>query len=273
MTAFRTLNGGLRRAFRAASGAPLALLALLPPLALAPTPAAAQSLAGTPIDECVLVVENPYCGHSLQRTDGTLLGIEYELEQDPGTWVHAVGTLTGFECTSPCALPMVECIDLDALLLCDLGTGFCFGYGGGVSCPCGNEGSASRGCANSATGAGARFRTGGAPEVGRWMDLYLEGLPPNAPCVLFQGTTDVVWPMNDGLLCLGPPLRRLASFSADAAGTLQVPVVLSSLTGAVPGDVEQFQVWYADGAASPCGTGANLTNATRLDWLWAPAGF
>lgn len=267
MTPFRPSRGGLRRAPRAAS-----VPALVSMLALA-APAAANQSSGTPIDECLLVVQNPYCGHSLQRADGTLFAVEGELDYSSGTWVRVIGTLTGFECTDPCALPTVECIDLLDVLLCDQGAAFCFGAGEDGWCPCGNDGAASRGCANSVTNAGARFRTGGAPEIGRWMDLYMEGLPPNAPCVLFQGSTNVAWPMNDGLLCLGPPYRRLASFTADAGGALEVSVVLSSLTGAVPGDVEHFQVWYADGGASLCGTGSNLTNATRLDWLWAPAGY
>lgn len=221
------------------------------------------------IDECCLLIEHGSCGQSLLRSDGSRLAIEEFLDYPELTWVQVTGTITGFSCENVCVPVSYMCLELEDVRLCDQGSNYCFGDGMSGWCPCANMTGVGRGCMNT-TGQGARFRTGGFPEVGRFLDLYFDGMPPGAPCVLVTGTLMDPLSFHDGLLCVGPPYRRLASMTAGADGCIDTSAVLSALSGAQVGDTKYYQLWYADDALSTCGLGSNFTNAVQLDWMWAP---
>ena len=93
-------------------------------------------------------------------------------------------------------------------------------------------------------------------------------LPPNKSLIFFAGTTQQAGgagvPFFDGLLCVAPQKRYPAHLSdpSGIAGLLQ-PVAGSG--GLItPGTTWYFQVWYRDGAASPCGTKVNLSNGLGI---------
>lgn len=161
------------------------------------------------------------------------------------------------------------------------GTGYCDGGSQQTSaCPCGNEGAAGRGCANS-TGFGGSLRGSGSSSVAR-ADLVLrsEGLPPSRPALFFQGTQRVAagagQPFGDGLRCAGGAVVRLGLgfisptgvlASDGSAGQLPAgPIDLAASGGAVPGEVWRYQLWYRDSPAAVCGAGFNLTSAYEVDW-------
>jgi hypothetical protein len=221
------------------------------------------------VEECVLLQEHSGCGQSLLRSDGTRLGIEPFLDYPDDTWLQVRGTVTGFSCDNPCLPVQYTCLTLEDVRLCDQGTNYCFGDGLSGWCPCANMSGEGRGCRNT-SGEGARFRTGGFPEVGRFIDLYLDGVPAGAPCVLVAGTLRDPLAFHDGLLCVGPPYRRLATLTAGPDGCVDQSVLLSALSGANVGDTKYYQIWYADDAFSTCGQGSNFSNAVQLEWMWAP---
>jgi len=234
--------------------------------ALSATPSPPQAVT---IDECVMLLEHSGCGQTLLRADGTRLGIEEFLDYPENSWLQVRGTVTGFACDNPCLPVIYMCLTLDDVRQCDQGLNYCFGDGMSGWCPCANMSSEGRGCTNT-SGQGARFRTGGFPEVGRFLDVYIDGMPAGAPCVLVMGSLMNPLAFHDGLLCVGPPYQRIASLTAGPNGSLDLSIVLSALSDANVGDTKYYQIWYADDADSTCGQGSNFSNAVRLDWMWAP---
>lgn len=218
-----------------------------------------------------MLIEHGSCGQTLLRSDGSRVAIEEFLDYPENTWVQVSGTLTGFACANPCVPVSYMCLTLTDVRRCDQGSNYCFGDGYSGWCPCANMSVSGRGCQNF-SGQGARLRTGGYPEVGRFIDLYFDGLPPNKPCVLIAGSESSPLLFYDGILCVGPPYRRLAKFTTGPDGCIDTRMVLSTLTGEQVGDTSYYQAWYAEGTLSACGTGSNMTNAVELEWLWAPPG-
>jgi hypothetical protein len=41
---------------------------------------------------------------------------------------------------------------------------------------------------------------------------------------------------------------------------------ISTTAGLVAGDLKRYQIWYRDPAASPCGSGFNLSNGIEVNW-------
>jgi hypothetical protein len=154
-------------------------------------------------------------------------------------------------------------------------TASCFGDGTGTACPCGNFGSAGRGCANAFSGAGARLTaTGRAGILGDTFKLVADGVP-NSPGLYFQaagllgGGNGVTF--GDGLLCGGFGIARLGvAFAATNTSqlpnaSLPTPVHVTGATQA--GDLRHYQLWYRDGDLTFCTPLTNnLTNVVSVTW-------
>lgn len=148
---------------------------------------------------------------------------------------------------------------------------YCFGDGAEATCPCGNLGSATSGCANS-TGAGATLAGLGSNGVALdELRLLGGGLPPGTPALLFVGTQEVAGGagalFGDGLRCVGGPILRLGVQASDAGGAASWGPGLSAQGAWSGGDTRRFQVWYRD-PAGPCSTGFNLSHG--LEVVFAP---
>ena len=143
------------------------------------------------------------------------------------------------------------------------GTAYCFCEAAG---PCGNNGTAESGCANSA-GPGAIVTSGGSASVGADDLTFLAtGLPVNKPSLLFSGTAPGNSILGDGLLCVGGTIQRHDVFFSDGAGTAAYGPGLAAAWGWNPGDTRFFSVWYRD-PGGPCNSGYNLANGIRINHL------
>lgn len=149
-------------------------------------------------------------------------------------------------------------------------TSHCFGDGAdGVDCPCGNAsvlGSRS-GCAHS-LGLGASLSaTGSTLFADDELVLHVSAARAGQPAMFVQGTAPLALPFKDGKLCVGGSTERLEFATLDgtgAASTLQSVAASGAVPG--PGVERRYQAWFRDPAASPCGSGSNLTNALRVQW-------
>jgi hypothetical protein len=149
-----------------------------------------------------------------------------------------------------------------------LGQGFCHGDGTAGSCPCGNLAGPGEGCANSG-GAGAVLEGQGTGSVAQdSLQLSATGLLPGKAALAFaggslaNGTTGVI--LGDGLRCAGAPVERLGVRLPDAQGSAAWGPGLVTQQGWSAGQTWRFQVWYRDIAASPCGSGFNLSGAYEV---------
>lgn len=149
-----------------------------------------------------------------------------------------------------------------------LGEGFCYGDGTGGVCPCGNAGGAGEGCANS-TGAGARLEGQGTGSVAQdSLQLAASGLLPGKAALLFAGGSAVGGGagtiLGDGLRCAGAPIERLGVRLPGLQGGAEWGPGLIGQQAWSAGQTWRFQVWYRDAAASPCGSGFNLSGAYEV---------
>lgn len=152
---------------------------------------------------------------------------------------------------------------------------FCFGDGAqyAEACPCGNAGTAGRGCANSVNANGARLTASGAPSLANdTIVLAAEGMP-NSSALYFQGTArtagGIGTPFGDGLRCVGGSVVRLATQSnalnASSYPKIGDPSVSVRGNIAAPG-VRTYQVWYRNAADFCTPATFNLTNGVQLVW-------
>lgn len=150
---------------------------------------------------------------------------------------------------------------------CELmpGTLYCFGSNDGIECPCGNQGGDDEGCVNS-TGQGAHLAAAGSPSISA-NDLVLHGvqLPPNVSSTLFaaNGQISAGMAFADGKLCAFGSIQRLSTRGINGYGMVSFPVP-HDIGQWEAGDTRDFQIWYRDQAAGPCGAGSNLTNAIQI---------
>jgi hypothetical protein len=158
-------------------------------------------------------------------------------------------------------------------------TPLCFGDGSAAPCPCGNDGAAGRGCANSQNASsGARLSASGAPQPDGVV-LFASGMLPSVLNIFLQGNV-VIAPVSfgDGLRCAGGSLKRLASKTA-FGGTSQFPEpgdpsisVRSAALGdpIATGTSRIYQTYYRDPnlafCSAPLGDSWNVTNGIRVDW-------
>jgi hypothetical protein len=163
----------------------------------------------------------------------------------------------------------------DSLVILDrhLTTSTCTGDGSSGACPCGNAGSAGRGCDNSAATGGAFLRGFGLPLVSNdFLQLRVEGLPNSTTCLFFQGTSasTPATPFGDGLRCVSGTIIRLATKST-SNGTAVYPTTSEediSLRGDVPlsGGTRHYQVWYRNSATFCTDSTFNLSNGVTVEW-------
>jgi Tol biopolymer transport system component len=159
-------------------------------------------------------------------------------------------------------------------------TAFCFGDGTQASpCPCGNDGSAGRGCDNSAATGGALLALTAIADPDS-ASLTASALGSSSLAIFLQGDA-LLGPavaFGDGLRCAGGTLKRLyaknpqgGSVHAPQPGDLPLGVRSAQLGDALAtGSTRIYQAWYRDSAASfcpaPAGDLFNASNAVRVDW-------
>jgi hypothetical protein len=155
-------------------------------------------------------------------------------------------------------------------------TSVCSGDGSGTVCPCGNNGVAGAGCANSVFTAGASLSSSGYASASTGGDsLVLTAANLSGPGLFFQGTSLFVGGngvvFGDGLLCAGGAMTRL-SVVFPAGGSASYPngstPTAIHVAGApiVPGDVRHYQCWYRDAASFCTASTFNLTQALTVTW-------
>ena len=95
-------------------------------------------------------------------------------------------------------------------------------------------------------------------------------MTPSQPGLYFQGNNAINSgngnPFGDGLRCAGGGVRRLQVRFADATGSSETSISISSSGNVSPGDVKRYQCWYRDPITSFCGFGFNLTNGVEVTW-------
>ncbi len=154
------------------------------------------------------------------------------------------------------------------------GTPYCFGDGTGTSCPCGNDGVAGAGCANSngpvsgATLAGA----GGASLSNDTFSLDVVGVPANKPGLILRGANQLAGTLTggDGLLCTSGNTARshVQITSAGGATTYtQFNGAAFGISSYGAGVTTNYQFWYRDPVGSLCGGNFNFTNAVGVNWV------
>ncbi|MBI5434838.1 MAG: VCBS repeat-containing protein [Planctomycetes bacterium] len=178
--------------------------------------------------------------------------------------------------------------DLDIALLDELGDvitimengaqdqqTFC--YGTSTACPCGNAGDGGHGCDNSNSTGGALLLPQGLADVGSdSLVLNVTGLPTNTTLVFMQSASQagggLGLPFGDGLLCVGSPIKRLATKAGNGgaqsfgSGIGSDPKI--SIAGLIPpaGGTFYYQVWYRNNASFCTAATSNLSNGVRIVW-------
>ncbi|MBI5361873.1 MAG: M36 family metallopeptidase [Planctomycetes bacterium] len=151
---------------------------------------------------------------------------------------------------------------------------FCAGDGTlATACPCGNNGTAGRGCANSVNAAGAVLAASGTTNPDT-MVLTASGMPLTVSAIFLQGSTiassGIVF--GDGVRCVDGTLVRLGT-KTNVGGASQYPDVgdplLSVRGGVTPGSgvSRAYQTYYRNSAAGFCPPETfNVTNGWALVW-------
>ena len=152
-------------------------------------------------------------------------------------------------------------------------TSFCAGDGTGTACPCGNNGSAGNGCANSIVAAGGALATTGLPSIATDTLVIVGSNMPNSSALYFQGTSQAGGGagsvFGDGLRCAAGSVIRLGT-KQNASGGSQYPAA-GDLTIAVKGlnsagAVRDYQCWYRNAASFCTVSTFNLTNGVQVTW-------
>ena len=157
---------------------------------------------------------------------------------------------------------------------------FCFGDGSTLPCPCGNNGSTARGCANSTPGSGGAQLHASGSTVPDTMVLTATDERPSALTIFLQGDLILSSPtaFGDGLRCVSGNLKRLASINA-VSGTVGYPNAGDpsiSARSAILGDpipsggIRVYMTYYRDSnlnfCPAPTGNTFNSTQAILLVW-------
>ncbi|MBK7876887.1 MAG: proprotein convertase P-domain-containing protein [Planctomycetes bacterium] len=153
---------------------------------------------------------------------------------------------------------------------------FCAGDGSlsdhTTPCPCGNDGSPGKGCANSVSGSGAVLGASGQPALDTVV-LSAGGMPSSATCVFLQGDALADAVFGDGVRCAGGVLLRLRTRTS-TSGSSTFPNATDTTTLAARGQVapgsgvrRYYQTYYRNASATFCPPETfNVTNGLRIDW-------
>lgn len=258
-------------------------LARLVRLAAAPAATIALSLASITAPAAHAQTAYSGCGTLIQGVTCPMLyqagesGLVWQLSNygsfQVGDFVRVNGTLDP-SCTTFCqqgGCIVANTIDVCEVCVC---TPFCAGDGSGAACPCGNNGLAGRGCANSVDPSGARLvASGNAGLSNDTLVLAGDGMP-NTSALYFQGTSGEGAgggvPFGDGKRCAGGAVVRLGT-KLNSGGASQYPSVgdpsvsVRGLIG-VPG-VRTYQIWYRNAAAYCTPSTFNLSNGFHIVWF------
>lgn len=157
----------------------------------------------------------------------------------------------------------------------DPGFAYCFGDGGGTTCPCGSNAGSGEGCQNT-TGAGAILIASGDAELSNdTFALAVLQAPANKPGICVKGSVQLVGghgnQVGDGLLCTTPQLRSQVIVS-DAGGSVIMDNWNGLPFGSYPaaanvGSSTYYQWWYRDPANTCSGQGFNFANAWCVFWM------
>ena len=159
---------------------------------------------------------------------------------------------------------------------------FCFGDGSGVACPCGNSGTAGRGCQNSATTGGAILAAAGSNSLANdTLTLTSSGELPSVTSIFLQGDVAITGvSFGDGVRCAGGVLKRLyvhnataGAVSAPIAGDLSIHARSAALGDILSaGSPRYYQTYYRDPVlafcSSPSGNTWNISSGVTVIWTW-----
>jgi len=166
---------------------------------------------------------------------------------------------------------------LDCRMVPETGVPFCIADGFSIACPCGNNGVAPNGCANSFNAAGANLAAAGSASLAfDTVSLTASGMPPTALCIVAQSPTRLAGlAYGDGVRCFGGPFLRMYSAAA-VGGVLTVPSVgtISGRSAALGAPIPLFavryyQTYYRNPPPFACAPPAtfNVTNAIAIQWF------
>jgi len=141
------------------------------------------------------------------------------------------------------------------------GSGYCFGDGTGVNCPCAALGGPGAGCLTT-SGTGTTLSGMGDAIVGNdSLQLMVTGGPPLKPGLFFQGSSQISNLVGDGILC--------------SLSQKRYPVNMLDINGeamqggfgqhASPAQTLNYQYWFRD-PANACGGGFNFSGAWNVTW-------
>jgi plastocyanin len=154
------------------------------------------------------------------------------------------------------------------------GAAYCFGDGTGGACPCGANGGAGEGCANTSGSGGASLTASGVPSFSNdSLSFSVAGVPGSKPGLLLKGDNQVNGglgnPVGDGLICTAGGSKRSHVQVTNASGA----TTFSDWSGAGIGTISNagvptnYQFWYRDNS-NPCsGSGFNFSNAWSLTYM------
>jgi hypothetical protein len=157
-------------------------------------------------------------------------------------------------------------------------TGFCYGDGSVIACPCANNGTTGHGCDNSAATGGALLAASGTlvPDT---LKLTQTGELASSLSIFLQGDAAIAPTFfGDGLRCAGGTLKRLyvktassGTVVAPAAGDPSITARSAALGDPIaPGSTRYYQVYYRDPILTFCpnppGDSFNVGSALRVVW-------
>jgi len=157
---------------------------------------------------------------------------------------------------------------------------FCAGDGTLVDhstpCPCGNIGAAGRGCAHSASSAGASLTAFGGPDTDD-VGLDATGMPATAFALFLQHDARADAVFHDGVICAGGALIRLrgrssaggAALFPDVSLPIDATITLSQRGAIFPGQGVRryYATWFRNASSTFCPPAtANVTNGWIVDW-------